>query len=84
MTRVLSEEGLLRAEVDPGGGNRHQLTLTAAGEQLVKRWGGELEKRFAVVVEDADVPYGTYAEYTRRLLEQLDGPHPTSRRRGRP
>jgi DNA-binding MarR family transcriptional regulator len=83
MTRVLSEEGLLRAGADPAGGNRRQLTLTATGEQLVERWGGELEKRFAVLVEDAGVPYRTYAEYTRRLLEQLDGPESTSRRRAR-
>jgi hypothetical protein len=83
MTQVLSEEGLLRAGADPAGGNRRQLTLTATGEQLVERWGGELEKRFAVLVEDAGVPYRTYAEYTRRLLEQLDGPESTSRRRAR-
>jgi DNA-binding MarR family transcriptional regulator len=81
MTRVLSEEGLLRVVADPGGGNRRQLTLTPAGEQLVKRWGGELEKRFAALVEDAGVPYRTYAEHTRRLLEQLGAPELTSRSR---
>jgi DNA-binding MarR family transcriptional regulator len=79
MTRVLSEEGLLRVVADPAGGNRRQLRLTSAGEQLVKRWGGELEKRFAGLVEDAGVPYRTYAEYTRRLLEQLDALESTPR-----
>jgi DNA-binding MarR family transcriptional regulator len=80
MTRVLADEGLLRIAADPGGGNRRQLTLTPAGEQVVKRWGGQLEKRFEKLVEDAGVPYGTYAEYTRRLLEQVDGEGGRARR----
>ena len=71
MTRVLAEEGLLEVLPDPAGGNRRQLTLTPAGERLVKRWGGYLEERFAQLVDDSGVPYGTYARYTERLLEQL-------------
>jgi DNA-binding MarR family transcriptional regulator len=71
MTRVLAEEGLLEVLPDPSGGNRRQLTLTPAGERLVKRWGGYLEERFAQLVEDSGVPYRTYARYTERLLEQL-------------
>jgi DNA-binding PadR family transcriptional regulator len=74
MTRVLAEEGLLQVAADPGGGNRRRLTLTPAGEQVVKRWGGRLEERFAALVDEAGVPYRTYAEYTERLLERLDAP----------
>jgi DNA-binding MarR family transcriptional regulator len=83
MTRVLAEEGLLQVVADPGGGNRRQLTLTPAGERLVHRWGGHLEERFAALVEDAGVPYRTYADYTRRLLEQLDALEAPSGNRGR-
>jgi DNA-binding MarR family transcriptional regulator len=82
MTRVLAEDGLLRVERDPAGGNRRQLTLTPAGDRLVKRWGGYLEERFAELVEDAGVPYRTYAQYTERLLQRLDASNATSGNRG--
>jgi DNA-binding MarR family transcriptional regulator len=72
MTRVLAEEGLVQVVADPGGGNRRRLTLTRTGEEVVQRWGGRLEERFAALVDDAGVPYRTYAEYTERLLERLD------------
>jgi DNA-binding MarR family transcriptional regulator len=72
MTRVLSEQGFVEVGADPAGGNRRRLTLTLAGEKVVERWGGELERRFAALVEDARVPYRTYADYTQRLLTQLD------------
>jgi DNA-binding MarR family transcriptional regulator len=72
MTRVLAQQGLLRVEANAGAGNRRRLSLTPAGEELVKRWGGVLEERFAALVEDAGVPYGRYAEYTRRVLDRLD------------
>jgi len=72
MTRVLKEAGLLEAVADPTGGNRRQLSLSPAGEQLVKPWGGLLEQRFAAIVDASGVPYGTYARYTKRLLEGLD------------
>lgn len=83
MARVLAEEGLLEVAPDPAGGNRRRLTLTPSGEGLVKRWGGELEKRFAALVTDAGVPYRTYAEYTQRLLGQLDELDSTSGKQGR-
>jgi DNA-binding MarR family transcriptional regulator len=72
MTRVLAEQGLLRVVADPGGGNRRRLTLTPAGEQVVKRWGGDLEERFAALVDEAGVPYRRYADDTERLLERLE------------
>jgi DNA-binding PadR family transcriptional regulator len=72
MTRVLAEQGLLRVVADPGGGNRRRLTLTTAGEQVVKRWGGDLEERFAALVDEAGVPYRGYADDTERLLERLE------------
>jgi DNA-binding MarR family transcriptional regulator len=78
MTRVLSEEGLLQVAADPRGGNRRRLMLTAAGELVVKRWGGLLEERLAELVADAGVPYRRYAEYTQRLLDQLDAPKASS------
>jgi DNA-binding MarR family transcriptional regulator len=82
MTRVLADEGLLRVSPDPAGGNRRQLTLTPAGEELVSRWGGELEKRLTAIVEDAGIPYRTYAKHTRRLVEQLDELGPNERGQG--
>jgi DNA-binding MarR family transcriptional regulator len=72
MTRVLAEAGLLEAVADPAGGNRRQLRLTPGGEQLVQRWGGQLEERLAALVGSAGVPYARYTTYTKRLLERLD------------
>lgn len=72
MTRILEEEGLLKVLSDPAGGNRRQLRLTPAGRRLVDRWGGYLEERFAQLVDDAGVPYKTYARHTERLLEHLE------------
>jgi hypothetical protein len=64
--------GLLEAMSDPLGGNRRQLRLTPAGEQLVTSWGAELERRLAGLLDAADVPYRSYPEQTRRLLAALD------------
>ncbi|MGI8864594.1 MAG: MarR family winged helix-turn-helix transcriptional regulator [Solirubrobacteraceae bacterium] len=72
MARVLTDAGLLETVSDPAGGNRHRLNLTAAGEQIVSRWGGELERRLTTLVKDSGVPYKTYVEHTKRLLDQLD------------
>lgn len=74
MTRVLADAGLLEAVADPAGGHRRQLRLTEAGQELVHRWGGQLEERLAELVESAGVPYQTYLKYTKRLLERLDAP----------
>jgi DNA-binding MarR family transcriptional regulator len=74
MVRVLGEAGWLETLPDPGGGNRHQLRLTAAGERLVQGWGGQLEERLAVLLEAAGVRYRTYLTDTERLLAALD-PH---------
>jgi DNA-binding MarR family transcriptional regulator len=73
MVRVLVASGWLEAYSDPAGGNRHQLRLTGAGESLVARWGGQLEERFAALVESAGVPYRAYRTHTRRLLSELEG-----------
>lgn len=72
MTRVLVEEGLLEVISKPGEGNRRRLKLTRVGQQVVKRWGRRLEQRFAELVDDAGVPYQRYAQYTQRLIEQLE------------
>ncbi len=72
MTRVLGEQGLLRSAADPGAGNRNRLALTTAGEQLVVRWGKELEGWLVALVDASGVPYDSYLEHTKRLLEQLD------------
>lgn len=45
------------------------LTDAAPGEQMVSRWGGELERRLAILVEDSGVPYKTYVEHIERLLD---------------
>jgi DNA-binding MarR family transcriptional regulator len=72
MTRVLTEAGLLESVADPSGGNRHRLSLTAAGAETVARWGSEIERRFTELVRASGVPYETYREHTGRLLAQLD------------
>jgi hypothetical protein len=74
MVRVLVEAGLLQTTRAAVGGNRNRLTLTSAGEQLVRRWGTELEQRFASLVEAAGVPYRAYLTHTKRLLAGLDTP----------
>lgn len=74
MVRVLAASGWLEAFADPAGGNRRQLRLTPAGAELVERWGGEFESRFASLVESAGVPYSAYRTDTRRLLETLEEP----------
>lgn len=72
MTRVLSEAGLLEALADPAGGNRHRLRLTPSGQELVERWGGEFERRFASLVQRSGVPYALFLEHTKRLLDTLN------------
>jgi DNA-binding MarR family transcriptional regulator len=84
MTRVLGEQGLLETAADPSGGNRHRLVLTAAGEQLVTRWGGELERRLAALVDASGVPYDSYLEHTKCLLDQVDAPHGRQQQRSAP
>jgi DNA-binding MarR family transcriptional regulator len=74
MVRVLAESGLLETMRAPIGGNRNQLRLTAAGEQLVTRWGMDLEERLASLVEAAGVPYRAYLAHTKRLLAALETP----------
>jgi DNA-binding MarR family transcriptional regulator len=74
MVRVLADGGWLQAVSEPAGGNRNQLRLTAAGEELVQRWGAELEERLAALVDAAGVPYRAYRTHTQRLLAALDGP----------
>lgn len=72
MTRALETAGLITAAANPAGGNRHRLSLTPAGAQILTRWGGQLESRLAVLVDASGVPYREYVQYTKRLLETLD------------
>lgn len=74
MVRVLADNGWLQIAPDPAAGNRNRLMLTVAGDQLVARWGGELEERFAGLVEAAGVPYRAYLSDTERLLAALEAP----------
>jgi DNA-binding MarR family transcriptional regulator len=73
MVRVLADGGWLQTLPDPAGGNRNRLRLTGSGEQLVQRWGAELEERLAALLETAGVPYRTYRTHTTRLLAALEG-----------
>ena len=72
MTRVLAQARLLEAASDPAGGNRHRLRLSPSGQELVERLGGELERRFASLVQTSGVPYDVLLEHTKRLLDTLD------------
>jgi DNA-binding MarR family transcriptional regulator len=72
LVRILAEGGWLQAVSEPGAGNRNRLRLTANGEQLIGRWGAELEERFAALLEAADVPYRAYRTQTQQLLVALE------------
>jgi DNA-binding MarR family transcriptional regulator len=72
MVGVLADEGLLEVGFDPAGGNRRRLALTTAGREQVAACGRVLEGRFADLVARSGVPYGQYAEHTRRLVTALD------------
>lgn len=86
MAAALAEAGLLDPRPDPGGGNRRQLALTAAGGEMVGKCQRLLEHRFDELLERGGVPYATYTKHTRMLLEALDAsmhgrpPTPASRR----
>jgi DNA-binding MarR family transcriptional regulator len=72
MVGVLTRAGWLEVSRLPGTGNRHQLRVTASGNELVTRCAELLEHRFYDLVERAGVSYEQYQEGTRRLLSQLD------------
>ena len=74
MTGVLAGTGLLDAVPDPAGGNRHRLSLTVAGKEVVERCRTLLERRFADLVQRSGVCYPDYARDTRRLLDALTAP----------
>lgn len=74
MVRVLVEAGLLESTSEPLGGNRNRLTLTAAGGQVVERWGMDLEQRLSRLLDAAGVPYRDYVRQTKRLLAALEAP----------
>jgi DNA-binding MarR family transcriptional regulator len=82
MVRVLARDGLLHTTPDPVGGNRNHLSLTAAGEQLVMRWGADLEERLARLLDGAGVPYRAYLTHTKRLLAALEDAPADNRSRG--
>ncbi|MGH2869678.1 MAG: MarR family winged helix-turn-helix transcriptional regulator [Solirubrobacteraceae bacterium] len=71
LVRLLAEDGWLQAASEPGDGHRKRLRLTVAGDQLVQRWGGELEERLAALLVAAGVPYRAYRAHTHRLLTTL-------------
>jgi len=81
LVRILADDGWLKAVSEPGGGNRRQLRLTAAGEQLVARWGAELEERLAALLEASHVPYRAYRTHTQQLLAALESRPGGSRER---
>jgi DNA-binding MarR family transcriptional regulator len=82
MVRVLVEAGLLEAVSQAGVGNRRTLSLTESGERLVQRWGAELERRLAALLEDTGVPYRAYLAHTNRLLAALDAGSPGTAEHG--
>jgi DNA-binding MarR family transcriptional regulator len=73
MIHALVASGLLEAAGDPAGGNRRRLRLTAAGSDLVARWGSELELRLAALVGECGLSYQSYAENTQRLVAAVQG-----------
>ena len=78
MVGLLAGGGLLNVRRIPGGGNSHQLRLTSAGTELVKRGGRLLETRFEELLERSGVSRASYQRQTRRLLDRLDAEAQTS------
>ena len=72
MVTILADEGLLEITRLQGGGNQHELHLSASGAQLVEKCGRLLESRFEDLVRRSGVPYGSYQHHTQNLLNQLD------------
>jgi DNA-binding MarR family transcriptional regulator len=72
MSALLVDTGLLHSQLDPAGGNRRRLTLTAKGSRVVEGCRSLLERRFSDLVERCGVSYTDYARDTRRLIAGLD------------
>jgi DNA-binding MarR family transcriptional regulator len=72
MVRVLAGDGLLEVKTHAGQGNRHQVQLTAKGDELIDRCGELLEARFEAFMKVCGVDYRTYQDQTRRLLGKLE------------
>jgi DNA-binding MarR family transcriptional regulator len=73
MTALLVSEGLLVAQDDPGGGNRHRLVLTGPGERVVVRCGSLLEAKVDALVAAAGLSYDSFRRDTASLLAALEG-----------
>jgi DNA-binding MarR family transcriptional regulator len=78
MVGLLAGGGLLNVRRIPGAGNSHQLLLTSAGTELVKRGGRLLEARFEELLKRSGVSRASYQRQTRRLLDRLDAEAQTS------
>jgi len=76
MTASLAQSGFLNVNPEPSGGNRHQLSLTREGKDLVERCGTSLEGRLVALVKSSGIPYAEYGRYTMQLLAVLEAGEP--------
>lgn len=68
---ALSEAGLVEVSRRPGQGNRRNLTLTEAGEDLLSRASERLGSDFDEVVREIGQDPDLLAEHVRRLTTML-------------
>lgn len=76
MTRVLTSSGLLAVTLERGGGNRREVKLTQQGETIFRQGAALLERRFADLLDQCDIPPEEYAAHTRTLIAALDEVQP--------
>lgn len=76
MVRVLTAAGLLGVTPDPGGGNRRLVQLTEQGQATFRQGAALLERRFADLLDQCDIPAEEFAAHTRSLIAALDDDPP--------
>lgn len=69
----LEQQGWLRVSGDPAHGRRVVLSLTPQGADLVRRAGGLLSERFAVILSQSLIDPATFHAQLRSLVDAVRG-----------
>lgn len=67
----LEQEGWLIASADPGHGRRVVLTLTARGQEFVRKAGGSLNQRFQALLEEVLIDPDDFHAQLRTLVDAV-------------